>query len=542
MRTNLLIVESPTKARRLSAVLRPESGWMVAATYGDLMDLPSRKLGVRIARGKLELNWRKTLKGRKQLMRLRTVARNARRSGGQIYIGTAPDREGEILADHVMRSLQLPERTTPRVLLYSLAPDAVKRAIASPGRLDSGIVTAQEARRGLDRAVGDRLAKRLRRPISRLQAPVLNACAEQLAARRNFRPSTLYRAGFMVNQTFFSLPAQPMSWECEALRIARSAPARRVVSRKEEQKFVAPPAPCTTTDVLKAFADEACVQTITAALQKLFVEGLITYPKTDSRALDRGWVERARAQLGSNGGKQPPPGGWASLEKTTEKEAIRPTTTGRNAPASIQEGDPLNRRIYEYIAWRAFAACAISAREISVTLVLDNLATSTLTREDHAGWREYDPDRLHDASGVSDPAVWSLKENDPVRAVPSVEYLQSPYPDAPTVAWLVDWMEKKGVGKPSTYAPCLRKLIDRKLVTQHRSDGLVPTQMGLGVLNTLSVGAKDILRPEYAKALEKWLDDIAREESGPEEGAKLVLAGVRLASGSDQSSIGVEYQ
>lgn len=536
MKTNLLIVESPSKAKRLAAVLGPAHGWVVAATYGDLMDLPSGKLGIRIAEGKLEVNWRTTPNGRKRLRRLREVARTVRKSGGQIYVGTAPDREGETLAAHVMQGLQLPERTTPRVLLHSLEAEAVKRAIARPQRLDGRVVAAQEARRGLDRAVGYGLARRLGKPISRVQAPALKACAEQSAARREFRPSVRYRAGFLVNRTFFSLPLEPRSSECEALKIAKSRPAHRIVSRTEKRECLWPPAPCTMTDVLKFFSDEAGLELIVTAMKSLFLDGLITYPRTHSRSLDRDWVDRARAELGANGSSQPPPGGWAGLQEPAACEAIRPTSTTRSTPASLEKDDPLKRRVYEYIAWRAFASCAKPARETTVTLVLDNGATGTLTREDVDGWRRYDPGRKQDAASESDPIAWSLKEEDTVKGVPSVDYLQPAPPDAPTLAWLLDWMENKGIGKPSTYAPCLGKLLDRKLVTLHPEDGLVPTRRGLGILSALSGETDCILRPEYARALEEWLDHIALRETCPEESARLVLAGTRLASGTGRIS------
>ena len=542
MKTNLLIVESPAKARRLATILDPESGWIVAATYGDLMDLPSRNLGLGFAEGKLQLHWRTTLKGRKQLSRLRAVARMVRKTGGQIYVGTAPDREGEILAAHVMQSLQLPKRTTPRVLLRSLEANAIKRAIATPGRLNGRIVAAQEARRGLDRAVGYGLARRLRKTIGRVQAPVLKACADQSAARKNFRPSISYRAGFVVNQTFFALPLEPMSSEREALKSAESTPARRVVSRMEEREYCSPPPACTTTDVLKAFSDETGVDRIFAAMKSLFVDALITYPRTDSRTLDRDWIERVRAECGANGKSQPPPGSHGGLHAPAACEAIRPTSTTRRTPASLENGEPLKRRVYKYIAWRAFAACAEPAHRTTVTWVLDNQATATLTREDVEGWRKYHPDRKHDGADEPDPIVWSLKKDDPVNAVHSVSKLQTQPPDAPTVAWLLGWMEKNGVGRPSTYAPCLSKLLDRKLVRPHPSEGLVPTQLGLSILGRLSRGAECILRPEHTRALEEWLDEIARRESGPEESARLVLTGVRLASGTGQFSRGIDIR
>ena len=543
MKTNLLIVESPAKARRLSTVLAPESGWVVAATYGDLMDLPSRNLGLGFAEGKLQLHWRTTLKGRKQLSRLRAAARAARKTGGQIYVGTAPDREGETLAAHVMQSLQLPIRTTPRVLLHSLEANSIKRAIARPGRLNGRIVAAQEARRGLDRVVGYGLARRLRKTIGRVQAPVLKACAEQSAARKNFRPSIRYRAGFMVNETFFALPLEPLSSEREALKAAQFTPARRVASRTEEREYCPPPAACTTTDVLKAFSDETGVEHICAAMKSLFVDALITYPRTDSRTLDRDWVGQLRAECGANGRSQPPPGSQGGgLHAPAAIEAIRPTSTTRRTPASLENDEPLKRRVYEYIAWRAFAACAEPAQQTTVTWVLDNQATATLTREDVEGWRQYRPDRKHRPAVEPDPIVWSLKGDDPVEAVPSVGKLQTRPPDAPTVAWLLDWMEKNRIGRPSTYAPCLSKLLDRKLVRPHPSEGLVPTPLGLSILGRLSRGAECILRPEHTRALEEWLDEIARRESGPEESARLVLAGVRLASGTGEDSRGIDLR
>ena len=539
MSTNLLIVESPTKAKKLAGILSPEDGWRVVATYGHLMDLPSRKLGLGIADGQLKLYWKTTRNGRKQLSRLRAAVKTVRKSGGQIYVGTAPDHEGETLAAHVMRMLRLPEPTTPRVMFHSLVPAAVEHSIARPGRLDSGIVKSQEARRGLDRAVGYGLARRLRKPISRVQAPVLKACADQSAARRNFRPSTRYQAGFMVNTTFFALPEDPMSTESAALRVAQALSARRVVSRKQLRKLVSPPPACSTTDVLKTFANEAGINRTIAAMQSLFVNALITFPKTDTRTLAQDWVEQVRSELGTCAGTAQPPEGWATTHAAMAFEAIRPTSASTSTPAGLEDRDSLERDVYDYIARRAYGACSKPATETVVTLSLNNKATATLIREDIDGWRRYESNREPGHPGLPDPIVWPLQEGDPVKAVSSVQYLRATPPDAPTVAWLLDWMEKNGVGRPSTYAPCVRKLIDRELVVRHECEGLVPTQQGLGLLSTLSGGADPILSPQYTKGLEEWLDNIASQTAGPEEGAKLVQAGLRLAVGMDQGSRGL---
>ena len=539
MSTNLLIVESPAKARKLAETLSPEGGWRVVATYGHLMDLPKRKLGLGIADGQLKLNWKTTRNGRKQLSRLRTAARTVVKSGGQIYIGTAPDRDGETLAAHLMRTLRLPELTTPRVKFHSLVPEAVKQAMARPGRLDRGLVTAQEARRGLDRAVGYGLSRRLKKPISRVQAPVLKACADQSAARRNFRPSKLYRAGLMVNKTFFELPDDPMSTESFALRVAQSTPASRVVSRKQERKRVLPLPACTTTDVLKAFANEAGINRTIAAMQNLFVNALITFPKTDTRALNQDWVEQVRTEMGTYAGTAQPPGGSTTTHTATALEAIRPTAASRSTAVGLEDRDPLERDVYDYIARCAYGACSKPSQETVVTLVLDNKATATLTRENFDGWRRYELNREPFRPGLPDSIVWPLQEGDPVEAVPSVQTLVAAPPDVPTVAWLLDWMEKNGVGRPSTYAPCVRKLIDRELVVWRQREGLVPTPQGLGLLSTLSGGAHPILSPQYTKSLEEWLDNIADQTAGPEEGAKLVQAGLRLAVGMGQRSKGL---
>ncbi len=539
MSANLLIVESPAKAKKLAGILSPEDGWLVVATYGHLMDLPSRKLGLGIANGQLKLYWKTTRNGRKQLSRLRTAVRTVRKSGGQIYVGTAPDREGETLAAHVMRILRLPEPTTPRVMFHSLDPAAVEHAIARPKRLDSGIVNSQEARRGLDRAVGYGLSRRLKKPISRVQAPILKACADQSAARRNFRPSTRYQAGFMVNTTFFGLPQDPMSTESAALRAAQSMPARRVVSRKQERKRVSPPPACTTTDVLKTFANEAGINCTIAAMQNLFVNALITFPKTDSRSLDQDWVEKVRSELGANAGMAQPPEAWTTTRAAMALEAIRPTSASTSTPGGHEDRDPLERDVYDYIARRAHGACSKQAIETVVTLSLDNRATATLIREDIDGWRHYELNHESGRPGLPDPILWPLQEGDPVEAVPSVQYLRAVPPDAPTVAWLLDWMEKNRVGRPSTYAPCVRKLIERELVVPHEREGLIPTQQGLELLSTLSGGGDPILSPKYTKFLEEWLDNIADQKAGPEEGAKLVQAGLRLAVGMGQSSPGL---
>ena len=548
---DLLIVESVVKAEKFQEKLG--KGWIILPTSGHIMDIPpGAKLekndyfGVRIKEGKLELDWRLTDQGNKRLARLRTAIATVRSSGGRVYVGTDPDREGEAIAAHVMRKLRLPKHT-PRALFQSMDATAVKKAIASPGTLDEGIVAAQEARRGLDRVVAYGLSRKLRsldrwrkahgrtKPktvVGRVQVPALKACVDQYEARRKFKPSTRYRPGFMVNETFFKLPGEPLPTQAEALNLAQSKPAKKVMARKQAKRRVPPPPAVTTADVLKAFSDQAGAGAATAAMQNLFTDGLITYPRTDSRALNQDWVDEVRTNLGSYAGKGAPPGGKANQLAQEAHEAIRPTVTHLQLPEELKERTALEQGVYVFIARRAFGACMRPAEETVVTLVLDNHATARLVREDSDGWRRYEPNRRKKPPILPKPPdamAWALKEGDAVNAVPAVSAVKAKRPQAPTVSWLVDWMDRNGVGRPATIEPSVNKIQAHGYVQQKKGQGLVPTAAGLWLLEAVQEAAEPILVPQYTKDMEAELDEIASSKAGSQAGAKLVQKGVNLA-------------
>ena len=545
---NLLVLESVVKAKKLGPKLGAQ--WAVVPTYGHLMDLPEKAekgdhWGVKVVGNSLQLNWKISPKGRKQIAYMRKTVSNVKNSGGKVYIATDPDREGEAIGAHVMQLLKLPGNT-PRVRFQSMDLRAVREALNSPGVLDKDLVAAQEVRRGLDRVIGYGLSNRLRKPIGRVQAPALQACAVQAKARKEFKPSTSWQPGCKVADTFFALPDPAQKTEEEAIKIARSKPANRVVSRSERKRKVPPPPAAATADVLKAFANSANVDETTKAMQNLFTDGLITYPRTDSRALNTDWVQGMRKGMGKYAGKGDPPGGRVLKHAQEAHEAIRPTSIGLKKPDEVKTRSSLEQRIYHHIFMRAARACMAAGEDTVVRLALDNQAVATLRREDFDGWRKYSSERQQAAKeGKSakfpeppDPVVWPLRESDPVEATPAAKGIKAKRPAKPTEAWLVDWLEKNGVGRPSTYATCVKKIIDKALVIRTKNDGLEPTKRGLSLIAVLHQEVPSLLEADYTKEMEDKLDEIARRQVPTSEGAKMVEESIKLATGQTAGGTG----
>ena len=265
-------------------------------------------------------------------------------------------------------------------------------------------------------------------------------------------------------------------------------------------------------------------------MQQLYMDGHITYHRVDARHLDTEWVRDIRQGLGGRAGTGDPPGGRAQAHAQGAHGAIRPTSTQIGVPDKVKELAKSHQSVYQFIAYRAIAACMGPGYDTQVKLTLDNGATATLRKEADKGWR-----RLMPGSSPKDPnpEIWALKQGDAVDAVPGAAEIKARQPQPPDEPWTLEWMKKHGVGRPSTYAPTLKRLEVNKMVDKQSAGGkktkYVMTTKGSLALDATDALAPALLEHTYTEMMEESLDRIATGEAQPGAAAALVEAGGQLA-------------
>jgi DNA topoisomerase I len=550
-RKSLVIVESPAKARTIGKYLG--RGYAVRASVGHVRDLPERELGVDIERG-FEPKY-VTIRGKGKI--LRELAREAR-DAERILLATDPDREGEAIAYHVAE--QLGYRTGngerfQRVLFREITPEAVRRALEAPDRLDMRKVEAQQARRILDRLVGYQVSPLLWKPIrpglsaGRVQTVALRLIAEREEAIRAFVPEEYWSITARLEAKGQPFEARLHQIDGRKFRLEDEAAARRVVRDVEAKPFVVdaikrrerlknPPPPFTTSTLQQEAAKRLgfnARQTMRVA-QTLYegvdlddgAAGLITYMRTDSTRIAGAAVQGARAVLQARFGKDYLPASprlWGGRQQKAAQEAheaIRPTEPGRTPEKVRKFLDRDQLRLYELI-WLRFMAGQMKPAVFDTTTIDFDIraggraylfrATGSVLKFDgytrlyQEAREEGDHRTLEDLAPLPD-----LDENAEVtcHGIEPAQHFTQPPPRF-TEASLVREMEKLGIGRPSTYAQIISTIRDRKYVEMDRKR-FVPTPLGETVARVLVRVFPDLFDVGFTSGMEEELDRIEEGE------------------------------
>lgn len=355
--TTLMIVESPSKAKKIGQMLGRE--YRVVASVGHVRDLPPKSMGV--APPDFRPEYEPTDSGKKALAKLRKEMKGCDR----ILLATDPDREGESIAWHLKEALRLSDSRIARVTYNSVTESAVKEAIKNAGKINMRLVAAQEARRVLDRLVGYTLSFPLsdaigdRASAGRVQTPTLIILAERDRAIKNFKPTKHFTAtlttepGFDAEWITKPFVTEDAPYVLDRSIAEKAASAKAIVVDSYEQKKVArkPPAPFTTSVMQQAASAKLSMSAkdSMAAAQKLFENGLITYHRTDSTYLEPDSIKAIREVLKAKGLPIPdkPPVHKSKAGAQEAHEAIRPTDpTLANPTGSLVSN---KRRLYHLI-------------------------------------------------------------------------------------------------------------------------------------------------------------------------------------------------
>ncbi len=532
MSKRLLIVESPTKARTIGKYLGKD--YEVIASVGHVRDLPkSNKDAVDIEGGFIP----RYVVSPGKLEVIEKIQRAAEKAD-EIYLATDPDREGEAIAWHIAELIQEELGSTKsqksknkpikRVVYHEITEDAIKDAIAHPRDIDENLRRAQEARRVLDRIVGYDLSgliwKKVRYGLSagRVQSPALRILAEREREIKAFDPVTYFILSALFKSKTGELATtcveQPATKE-EADRIVNAGKSANwsvadVVEKEEDRN----PRPPFTTSTLQQTASTrlgfAPSRTMSAA-QKLYEAGHITYMRTDSVNLGAEAVAKIANVVEKDFGKDYV---QVRVYKTTSKnaqeahEAVRPTN-----PSLARAGNtPDETQLYELIRTRALASQMKAARIMRTGVVCKGdtlqqgvIFTANGSRLLFPGWLALDTK----ARG-EDVELPKLAVGDPLSLISlGAEEKQTEPPNRYTEAGLIKELEKRGIGRPSTYASIMKTIQDRGYV-EKVARALQPTATGMVVSGWLEENFATYVSDTFTAEMEDELDEIARGERG----------------------------
>lgn len=515
--STLVIVESPAKAKTIEKYLGP--GYTVKSSIGHIRDLPkSNKDAVDIDGGFVP-RYIVSPGKEKVISDLKKAAKKA----DQVLLASDPDREGEAIAWHVAELIKPENKNIKRIVFHEITEPAVKEAIEHPRPIDQHLREAQEARRVLDRLVGYDLSgliwKKVRYGLSagRVQSPALRIVMEREREIRAFIPEDFFvltahliAAGLTIPFTCVEEPKTKA--EADRIKKVGEAGTWSVISIKETEAKRSPKAPFTTSTLQQAASTRlgfAPSRTMGAA-QKLYEAGLITYMRTDSTTISDIAQKQAITYINKHYGKEYlAPKQFKTKSKSAQEahEAVRPTNLATTHAGFT--GD--QKALYELI-WARTIASQMSDAKIKRTKLLTNMSGSE-TIPDFAvngsrvmfdGWLKADP-----AARGEDTEVPKLKEGDSLTIKEiSIDAKQTQPPNRYSEAGLIKELEKRGIGRPSTYASIMQTIIDRGYVTKEGRT-LIPTDTGDVVSSFLEEHFTDYISDTFTSEMENELDDIA---------------------------------
>ncbi|PIT90385.1 MAG: type I DNA topoisomerase, partial [Candidatus Komeilibacteria bacterium CG10_big_fil_rev_8_21_14_0_10_41_13] len=531
---NLIIVESPTKAKTISQFLG--KGYKVESSFGHIRDLPKSKMGVDVEKG-FKPDYVIPTRAKKKVGELKKLAEKA----DIIYYATDEDREGEAIAWHLDEVFDHP-KNTKRIAFHEITKSAVEEALKNPRELNVNLVDAQQARRILDRLVGYELSPFLWKKVARgLSAGRVQSVAVRLIVEREREieafdkeeywtiEAVFSKDGHNFNANLFSLDGKKLDKfdinnEQQAAEIVKKINNGQFkISRIEQKESKKNPPPPFTTSTLQQRANRmlgfSAKQTMVIAQQlyegiKLGSQGsvgLITYMRTDSLNLSNQFLSQAQVVIKENFGNKyaQGPKKYTAKSKLAQEahEAIRPTNPALTPQSIKQYLDPRQFKLYDLIWRRSLASQMPPAEILNTSIDVEDdkghlfRATGSVVIFDgflkvlpQAGDKEILPD---------------LKEGDLVKTekIEPLQHFTEP-PARYSEATLVKALEEHGIGRPSTYAPTISTIQDRNYVIKEDKK-LKPTDIGKVVNDLLVEHFTKIVDYQFTAKIEDDFDEIA---------------------------------
>ncbi len=533
----LVIVESPAKAKTIGKYLG--SNYKVVASVGHIRDLPKSKLGINI-----ENNFEPeyiSIRGKGDLIKsLKKEAKDASR----VFLATDPDREGEAISWHLAYLLGISESEPCRVVFNEITKKSIKEAIKNPRVIDLSLVNAQQARRVLDRLVGYKISpllwRKVRRGLSagRVQSAALKIICDRENLIKAFIPKEywtiqvkLEKAGEASKKKQFTAKLIEKNGKKISLDNKEQAddvlealnPEKYEVSQIEKKDRIKKPYPPFTTSSLQQEASTKLnfyTKKTMLIAQQLYegceikghgIIGLVTYIRTDSVRVSDEAREMAKELINSQFGQNY----WGNHFYLNKKkdvqdahEAIRPTNPGLQ-PEDIK--DSLTRDQYSLykLIWSRFMASQMSPAEFAAMSVDVNNGDYTFrangSKLKFDGFLKVYTDSSDEDKDRELPEL-SINERLNASDVNADQNFTQP-PSRFTEASLVKDLEDKNIGRPSTYAPIIATLLERKYITREKKV-LAPTELGFIVTQMMEQYFKEIVDAGFTAGMEDRLDDV----------------------------------
>ena len=529
---NLIIVESPTKAKTISKFLGKE--YQVESSFGHIRDLPKSKIGVD-TENNFEPEYIIPVKAKKTVSELKAAAKKAT----EVILASDEDREGEAIAWHLVKALGLEKRDNKRIVFHEITKDAILESLKNPRQINQDLVDAQQARRILDRLVGYELSpflwKKVAKGLSagRVQSVATRMIVERELEIKKFKSEEYWSLSgdfsddktknkftadlSKINgKTFDKLSIKKEDAENLEKTIKDSKYSIDKIEKKEISKN--PSAPFTTSTLQQAANRHlgfSAKQTMSIA-QKLYEQGHITYMRTDSLNLSPKFLKESSDWINKNLGKEYLIAG-GRVFKTKSKgaqeahEAIRPTEATVSPEDLIEKLDKNQERLYRLIWQRAVASQMASAKLASTTIDVkaQNEKDNYLLRANgqiliFPGYLKIWPET------TKEQELPILEEGQKLNLLDlRIEQHSTNPPARYSDAGLVKELEKYGIGRPSTYAPTINTIIVRNYVERDENKKLKPTSIAFVVTDLLIKHFPKIANYKFTADLENDLDSVA---------------------------------
>lgn len=489
MAKNLLIVESPAKAKTIEKILGKD--FEVKSSFGHIRDLEKEGMGINVDQGFTPI-YKISDDKKKVVAELRAKAKNAQ----EVWLATDEDREGESISWHLCEVLGLNPDTTKRIVFHEITKPAIIKAVESPRLVDMNLVNAQQARRVLDRLVGFEISPVLWRKLSgrglsagRVQSVAVKLITEREREINNFKSESSYKTEAVFEAQ--DITNRKVNFKAEGKRFDTSETAKAFLQKcvnaafKVEDVQVRPgkrtPAAPFTTSTLQQEASRKLGYSVSRTMrlaQQLYENGHITYMRTDSVNLSETAMENAEAAILKQYGKEYHHRRQFQTKNQSAQEAheaIRPTEM-----TISNIGDADGQKLYELIWKRTIASQMADARlekttaKIGISTVSDQLTATGEVMKFDGFLKVYiegkDEEDEEENEGMLPPLT--VGQGLPLVELKATERFSRPSPRY-TEASLVKKLEELGIGRPSTYAPTISTVQQRGYVEKRDKDGVI---------------------------------------------------------------------
>ena len=559
MAKNLLIVESPAKAKTIEKILGED--FEVKSCYGHIRDLEKVEMGIDV-NNNYEPRYIVPEEKQKVVKELKSIAKKS----GEVWLATDEDREGEAISWHLCEVLGLNPKTTKRIVFHEITKTAIQKAVSNPRTVDMNMVNAQQARRILDRIVGFELSPVLWRKMSmrnnlsagRVQSVAVRLIAEREREINAFTPVSTFRIEAIF--TAKDKSGKTVSFPAEGKKHSSAQSAEdflkgciganyKVTDIQVKPAKKSPAAPFTTS-TLQQEASRKLGYSVSRTMllaQKLYESGKITYMRTDSVSLSETAMEDIQNQVNNQFGKNYfQPRKYKNKNESAQEahEAIRPTYM---EATSVEDADC--RKLYDLI-WKRTMASQMADAELEKTIAKINISTNKeeLTASGEVlkfdgflkvymeGKDEEEIGEDEHEEGMLPPLT--VGQTLPLKEMHATERFSRPLPRY-TEASLVKKLEELGIGRPSTYAPTISTVLKRGYVEKRDKEGvkrdyrilklkddkvtsetaqentgaekskLFPSDLGLVVTDFLKQYFDDIMDYGFTARIEEEFDEVA---------------------------------